>query len=38
MASTVDTRIWGPAELEIDFSNFAVDAGSAVNSLTEDGQ
>ena len=25
VASTVDTRIWGPAELEIDFSNFAAD-------------
>ena len=25
VASTVDTRIWGPAELEIDFSNFSVD-------------
>jgi hypothetical protein len=25
VASTVDTRIWGPAELEIDFTNFAVD-------------
>lgn len=32
IASVVDTRIWGPAELEIDFSNFSVDtdpAGSA---------
>jgi hypothetical protein len=25
VASTVDTRVWGPAELEIDFSNFSVD-------------
>ena len=25
VASTVDTRIWGPAELEIDFSNFSAD-------------
>lgn len=25
VASTVDTRIWGPAELEIDFTNFSVD-------------
>jgi hypothetical protein len=25
VASTVDTRIWGPAELEIDFSNFSED-------------
>lgn len=25
VASTVDTRIWGTAELEIDFSNFSVD-------------
>jgi hypothetical protein len=25
VASTVDTRIWGPAELEIDFSNYSAD-------------
>jgi hypothetical protein len=25
VASTVDTRVWGPAELEIDFTNFSVD-------------
>jgi len=25
VASTVDTRIWGPAELEIDFTNFSAD-------------
>jgi hypothetical protein len=25
VASVVDTRVWGQAELEIDFSNFAVD-------------
>ncbi len=25
IASTVDTRIWGQAQLEIDFTNFAVD-------------
>jgi hypothetical protein len=25
VASTVDTRIWGTAELEIDYSNFSVD-------------
>jgi hypothetical protein len=25
VASTVDTRVWGPAELEIDFSHFSVD-------------
>jgi hypothetical protein len=25
VASTVDTRIWGTAELEIDFTNFSVD-------------
>jgi hypothetical protein len=25
VASTVDTRVWGTAELEIDFTNFSVD-------------
>jgi hypothetical protein len=25
VASTVDTRIWGPAELEIDFTNYSLD-------------
>jgi hypothetical protein len=25
VASVVDTRIWGPAQLEIDFSHFSVD-------------
>lgn len=31
VASTVDTRIWGPAELEIDFTNFSVDDPAAAN-------
>lgn len=26
VASTVDTRVWGPAELEIDFTNFSPDS------------
>src|SRR6516165_2715310 len=30
VASTVDTRIWGPAELEIDFTNFSADDTPAV--------
>jgi hypothetical protein len=38
VASTVDTRIWGPAELEIDFTNFSVDASNSVDLLTDDGQ
>ena len=25
LASVVDTRLWGPAQLEIDYSNFSVD-------------
>jgi hypothetical protein len=42
VASTVDTRIWGTAELEIDFTNFSVDRLSvddaAPDSVTNDGQ
>jgi hypothetical protein len=30
VASVVDTRVWGQAQLEIDFSNFSVDAPQAV--------
>jgi hypothetical protein len=37
VASVVDTRVWGPAELEIDFSNFSVDAPPAV-LVSSDGQ
>ncbi len=37
VASVVDTRVWGPAELEIDFSNFSVDDISTVLA-TDDGQ
>ncbi|MBV9507082.1 MAG: hypothetical protein JO323_18980 [Acidobacteriia bacterium] len=37
-ASTVDTRIWGPAELEIDFSNFSVDPESSFSAGLDDGQ
>ena len=29
VASIVDTRVWGPAELEIDFTNFSPDAVAA---------
>jgi len=28
VASTVDTRVWGPAELEIDFTNFSPETSS----------
>lgn len=42
VASTVDTRIWGPAELEIDFTNFSVNGtspdGSSVASTDNDDQ
>jgi hypothetical protein len=35
----VDTRIWGTAELEIDFTNFSVDDSTAVAVSGEnDGQ
>jgi hypothetical protein len=30
VASVVDTRVWGQAQLEIDFSNFSVDAPQAI--------
>jgi hypothetical protein len=40
VASTVDTRVWGPAELEIEFTNFSVDPFSsdeaAPSSVTDD--
>lgn len=37
VASVVDTRVWGPAELEIDFSNFSSDAQQSV-PVSSDGQ
>ena len=37
VASVVDTRVWGPAELEIDFSNFSVDAAQSFGA-DNDGQ
>lgn len=37
VASVVDTRVWGPAELEIDFSNFSVDATQPAQ-VSSDGQ
>jgi len=38
VASVVDTRIWGPAELEIDFSNFSVDNPEPAFAGLGDGQ
>jgi hypothetical protein len=36
VASTVDTRIWGTAELEIDFTNFCVDDSTLPAESVED--
>ena len=38
VASTVDTRIWGQAQLEIDFSNFSADAPALSGSGLDDSQ
>ncbi|HUI81000.1 MAG TPA: hypothetical protein VLY24_23915 [Bryobacteraceae bacterium] len=38
VASIVDTRIWGQAELEIDYSNFSVDAPEPAGAARIGGQ
>lgn len=38
VASIVDTRIWGPAELQIDYSNFSVDDPQSAVAARNGGQ
>jgi hypothetical protein len=38
VASIVDTRVWGQAQLEIDYSNFSVDAPQPAGSARGGGQ